>query len=184
MKSGIARENSYIGLTLSRLNKHKEALEYHQKAITIDSNIHNNERWLGEDYHNIASTLYQMEDYDKALEYYKMALERYAILGDNLRMAYCHSGLGLTSESLGEHQQALDHYYQAIEKRKNMKDIVGIAREYYNISFVFSNTDKNKEALKSLLNAKSILEEFEGYKGYSHPILTQVKERISHLESL
>lgn len=183
-ESGIARENSYIGLTLSRLNKHKEALEYHQKAITIDSNISNNERWLGEDYHNIASTLYQMEDYHKALEYYKMALERYAILGDNLRMAYCHSGLGLTSESLGEHQQALDHYYQAIEKRKNMKDIVGIAREYYNISFVFSNTDKNKEALKSLLNAKSILEEFEGNKSYSHPILTQVKERISYLESL
>jgi hypothetical protein len=40
------------------------------------------------------------------------------------------------------------------------------------------------KALKSLLNARSILEEFEGYKGYSHPILIQVKERISYLENL
>jgi tetratricopeptide (TPR) repeat protein len=183
-KSGIARENSYIGLTLSRLNKHKEALEYHQKAITIDSNISNNERWVGEDYHNIATTLYRMEDYHKALEYYKMALERYAIIGDNLRMAYCHSGLGLTNESLGEHERALEHHYQAIEKRKNMEDMVGIAREYYNISFVFSNTGKKEDALKSLSNAKSILEEFEGRKGYRHPILIQVKERISYLENL
>ena len=125
-----------------------------------------------------------MGEYHKALEYYKMALERYTLVGDNLRIAYCHSGLGLTSESLGEHQRALDHYYQALEKRKNMEDMVGIAREYYNISFIFSNTDKNKEALKSLLNAKSILDEFEGYKGYSHPILKQVKERISDLENL
>ena len=183
-ESGIARENSYIGLTLSKLNKHNEALEYHDKAITIDSNITNNERWLAEDNHNIASTLYQMGNYTKALQHYELALEKYTLIGDNLRMAYCYSGLGLTNESLGEHELALKHHYQAIEKRNNMKDVVGIAREYYNISLVFSKTGKNKEALESLLNSKLILEEFERRKGYRHPILIKVEERISNLENL
>ena len=55
--AGIARENSYLGLTLSKLKRHEEALEYHKMAIAMDENIDKNERWLAEDYHNIASTV-------------------------------------------------------------------------------------------------------------------------------
>ena len=103
-----------------------------------------------------------MGDYKKALQHYETALKIYTIIGDNLRMAYCHSGLGLTNESIGEHKESLEHYNQAIEKRKKMKDMVGIAREYYNISFVFSNTGKNKGLWNLLQMLNRFLKNLKG----------------------
>ena len=182
--SGIARQYSYIGLTLSKLKKHQEGLEYHKKAIAIDTKINNNDRWLAEDYQNIASTLYSISNYNETLEYYKLALKTYIELGDTRRQAYCYSGLGLTYQALGEHQQALDHHSKALERQERLKDDVGIAREYYNISFVFSARYKKKKALEYLSLSKSILEEFERHTGYHHPILDQVQEKISYLQNI
>ena len=183
-KPGIARENSYVGLTLSKLGSHEEALEYHEKAIQIDKEINDNERFLGEDYHNIASTLYGMGDYDKALKYYEIALEKYIKLGDTLRTAYCSSGLGRTYEAMGKHDEALNHHTKAREMRNQMQDKVGIARECYYISLVLSSKQQTNEALESLKDAKSILEEFEIQTGYRDPIFRQIQERISSLQTI
>jgi tetratricopeptide (TPR) repeat protein len=183
-KLGIARENSYIGLTLSKLGSHEEALECHEKAIQIDNEINNNERFLGEDYHNMASTLYGMGNYDKALKYYEMALEKYAKIGDTLRTAYCSSGLGRTYEAMGKHDEALNHHTKAREMRNQMQDKVGIAREYYYIGLVLSSKQQSKEALESLKAAKSILEEFERQTGYRHPMLGQIQERILSAQTI
>ena len=125
-----------------------------------------------------------MGNYDKALEYYKLALEMHTELGDTLRMSYCHSGLGLTYEAQSQYAQALDHHGKALELRKKMKDNVGIARQYYNISFVFSKMYKKKKALEYLSDSKSMLEKFERQTGYRHPVLDQVQERIKYLRSL
>jgi hypothetical protein len=58
---------------------------------------------------------------------------------------------------------------------------VGIARENYYISLIFSNKQENDKALKSLRVAESILEEFELQTGFRHPMLGEVHERISKL---
>jgi len=182
-EAGTARENSYIGCTLSKLNKHEEALEYHKRAIDIDQKISGNERWLAEDFHNLASTLFGMGDYDKALEYYKRGLEGYIGIGP-LRAAYCYSGLGLVSEALSQHQEALVYHRKALEIRKRMNQFFGIAREYYFISLVFSNQSEKNKAKLYLSKAKSVLEEFERYTGYRHPISGQIQQRISYLRNL
>jgi tetratricopeptide (TPR) repeat protein len=62
-----------------------------------------------------------MSNYNEDLEYYKQALKMYIELGDTLRTAYCYSGLGLTYEALGEHQQALDNHFKALKMRENQR---------------------------------------------------------------
>jgi|SRR5215469_8424598 len=52
---------------------------------------------------------------------------------------------------------------------------------YYNISFVLSKTNK-EDALKSLYNALTILQEFGRENGYRHPLMEDVINRISDLK--
>ena len=183
-KSGIARENSYMGLALSKLGRFQEALEYHRRAIAIDEEINNNNRWPAEDYQNIASTFYDMGEYKKALEYYNISLEKNMEVEDRLGTIYCHTGLGRTYEAMDKHEQALDHHTKALEMRREMGYKVGIAMEYYYISFVLSNKRQNNEALNSLKDALSILVDFEIQTGYPHPLLLQVQDRISSLQTI
>lgn len=66
----------------------KKHCEYHEKATDIDKKIVNNELWLAEDCHNIATTFYAMCDYDRALEHYRIALATYIELVGSLRTAF------------------------------------------------------------------------------------------------
>jgi hypothetical protein len=68
--------------------------------------------------------------------------------------------------------------------RNQMQDKVGIARECYYISLVLSSKQQTNEALESLKDAKSILEEFEIQTGYRDPIFRQIQERISSLQTI
>jgi tetratricopeptide (TPR) repeat protein len=183
-KTGMAREFSYIGSALSNLGSHEQALEYHNRAIAIDRELNDDKKWLAEDYENIASTFYNMKEYNKALEYYKISLGIYNKVADRLGTLYCYSRLGRTYEAIGEHEQALDHHYKALEMRKEMGYKAGIAREYYYISFVLYNKQQKNEALESLVLAKGILEEFDRQTGYRHPMLGEVQERIYYLQSI
>jgi tetratricopeptide (TPR) repeat protein len=182
--TGMAREFSYIGLALSNLGKHEEAIEYHDRAITIDREINDDKKWLAEDYENIATTFYNMREYRKALDHYKISLEIYNKVADRLGKLYCFSRLGRTYEAMGDHEQALEHHYKALEMRKEMGYKAGIAREYYYISFVLYNKRQENEAIESLMLAKCILEEFNRQTGYRHPMLGQVLERITFLQSV
>lgn len=122
-----------------------------------------------------------MGDYDKAIECYEKSLEKYNKLGERLGTIYCYSGLGRTYEAMGKHEKALVHHNKALAMREEMEYKVGIAREHYYISFVFFNKQQNDEALKSLIFAKSIFEEFETQTGFRHPMLGEVQERFRSL---
>jgi tetratricopeptide (TPR) repeat protein len=82
---------------------------------------------------------------------------------------------------MGKNQEALDCYNKALKIHGEINDRVGIARDYYNISFVLSKTSKD-EALKSLYNALTILREFERENGYRHPLMDGLNNRISYLK--
>jgi tetratricopeptide (TPR) repeat protein len=102
-------------------------------------------------------------------------------LNDKVGMARDYSSISDVLRNMGNYHEALDSYNNALKIHGELNDRVGMANDYYNISFVLSETSK-EEALKSLNNALTILQEFERVKGYRHPLMDRVNSRISDLK--
>ena len=84
---------------------------------------------------------------------------------------------------MDKYQEALEGYNKALIIDEELNDRVGMAKDYYNISFVLELTETGKgEALKSLYNALTILQEFERENNYRHPLMDEVNSRISALK--
>ena len=96
-------------------------------------------------------------------------------------LAKDHSNIGNVLRDIGELQEARESHSKALKIHEELDDKMGMANDYYNISFVLSKTSK-EEALKSLYNALTILQEFEKENGYRHPLMENVNSRISDLK--
>jgi tetratricopeptide (TPR) repeat protein len=96
-------------------------------------------------------------------------------------MAGDYANIGVVLDDMGKLQDALENHNKALKIHEELNDRVGIAKDYYNISFVLSKTNKD-EASNCLYNALSILQEFERENGYHHPLMDEVNSRISYLK--
>lgn len=76
--------------------------------------------------------------------------------------------------------KASEYVKRSVEYHKELKDRVGMAGDYCNISCAFSETSK-EEAIKNLDGALKILEVFEQENDYHHPLIESVTSRISYL---
>ena len=92
-----------------------------------------------------------------------------------------YKNIGIVLRDMGKYQEALDSFNMALKVHEELNDRVGLARDYYNISFVPSKTSK-EEALKFVYNALTILQEFERVNNYRHPLMDKVNSRISNLK--
>ena len=132
------------------------------------------------DYLNIGVVLRYLSRFTESLESHKRGLAINNELKDRVRIARDYMGIALVLNSMGEYKEALDSHNKALDIHKELNNRVGMAGDHYNISFILSRTNK-KEALKSLSNALTILQEFEKQNNYHHPLIEQVNNTISYL---
>jgi len=136
---------------------------------------------MAKDYTNIGSVLDNMGNHQEALESYNMALKIDEGLNDRVALGRDYANIGVVLGETGKLQAALDGLSKALKIREELNDRVGMATDYYNISIVLSKTSKD-EALKSLYNALTILQQFERENNYRHPLMEKVNSRISYLK--
>ena len=63
-----------------------------------------------------------MEEFNKAESCYLKAISGYNYLEDNPSLAECYTNLGITQESDGRYDAAINSYKAALQIREEMKD--------------------------------------------------------------
>ena len=96
-------------------------------------------------------------------------------------MARDYADIGNVLDDMGKSQEALESLNMALKIHEELNDRVGMARDYFNMSFVLPKTSKD-EALKALDKAVAILQKLETENNYRHPLMEKVDIRISDLK--
>jgi tetratricopeptide (TPR) repeat protein len=139
-----------IAMAYSSLGQPLEALEYYDKAFSIQKEMGDGDR-LASTLNNIGYVYYRLEppQLDRALEYFALSE---SILGrrleqggrleqrdDWLRLAATFSNIGLVYDGLEQSEKALDYYHRALSIQHELEDQSGLATTLNNIGGVFHN---------------------------------------------
>ncbi len=137
------------GVLYGALDRHKEAMNFYQKALDIYRILKDRD---GE-----ASIMQNMgiihvanKDYRNALGYYLSALKVYDELHDSISMAQIYLNLGSSYEEQSDYSRGLSYYQKAlnISLRKDYK--FGIAYSYFSLGSLYSKTRDYSQALENL----------------------------------
>ena len=145
------------------------ALKYCKKAIQIQPE--NNEAHVlsGDIYTDTASAYQSIGDYNRALDYYKKALEiRKARLGEeHPDTAKTYNNIALVYRDMGNSEKALEYNVKAIRIRESSlgKDNVDTATSYNNIALVYRDiSDKMKMLGKQKESEENLNKSLDYYK--------------------
>ncbi|WP_224995733.1 tetratricopeptide repeat protein [Cesiribacter sp. SM1] len=99
-------------------------------------------------------------DQDKAILYFEKARVAFTKLEDPVRLAGVANNIGVVKEQQGKFREAYDSYYQALEIRRQIQDLPGVAQSYFNlgnIKYLLSDFNKALDFYKlSLAEARKI----------------------------
>src|SRR5262249_53442645 len=115
------------------------------------------------------------------LDNHNKSLNIHEELSDRVGMADDYRNIGNVLNDMGDLQKALDNHNKSLIIHEELSDRIGMEGDYYNMSSPLSKTS-NHEALKSLYNALTILQEFERENNYHHPLTEDVNKRIFYLK--
>jgi len=108
---------------------------------------------------NQSLDLYNLADYQGALEKFQAALALYQEIGDRLGEGMALNGMGICYESLGQYDKALDCCEEALIILREMGNRAGEAMTLNNIGMVYDDLGEYQQALAYYQQALSILRE-------------------------
>ena len=100
-------------------NKLTDAIEYHLKAIAIDSSFGNNKQ-LGDTYCNLGAIYEENNDYERAIYYYKKSIELCKNVGYKTGVKNALELLSGVYEEQGKHEEA----YELLKQSMQVKDSI------------------------------------------------------------
>ncbi|XP_051012880.1 tetratricopeptide repeat protein 24 [Acomys russatus] len=102
-----------LGMTHNVLGNYQEAQEFHQKAASLHGSV--GQRWeQGQSFLGLAFSLSQRGDHRAAWDSYLHALQAAQDTGDVKGQWQACEGLGAAAARLGQHDQALKYYKEAL----------------------------------------------------------------------
>jgi len=160
--AGFAHTN--IGGVYWNLRQYQKALEYHQKALDISTNIRDIK---GESVSliNIGLVYDDLGHYHKALECYQKALNIDRKIGDVNGEANVLTNIGNVYADFGQYEKAIGYYAQALPIYRKIGDVRGEARGLNNMGYALLYFGKISRAAERLGSAADF---FEAIRGQVH----------------
>ncbi len=149
----IAIRLSNVGMVLKHLGRAKEAIEKMIESVTMYEGLKDYSN-LGRVQTLIGSFLNDIGDLDRSLEYYKKALDNYAIVSDSIRIAQCYYNISNVLVLKEDYPKALEYLTKAnhlFTKSKATREKV------YTLNSMISIYHKLKQYDKALLFADSAI---------------------------
>ncbi|KAL4646731.1 tetratricopeptide repeat protein 24 isoform X1 [Arapaima gigas] len=154
-----------MGAIHNTLGEHREALSYHQQAVTLYGALGSRDA-QGQSFSNLAFALSQLGDHEEAGENYLHALQAFKDAGDIQGQWQACEGLGATWGCLGKPERATLYYKQALALLSKCKDSPEMVHERL--------VNKLADALQDLLR-----DPLSHRKGLT-PVWPQVKDAVDH----
>lgn len=160
-----------LGVLYCDNTNYDKALEYHNKALSINIQL------LGTDhldtatsYNNIGTVYDDLGEFDRALEYYHkaLAIEEKVLGQELLNIANTYNNVGGAYLHKGEYNKALEYYDKSLKINEKIigTDSPFIATSYCNIGTAYDYMGQYETALEYNLKSLKITEQFFGH---SHP---------------
>ena len=116
--------------------------------------------------YNLLGIVYDItSEYDSALYYYQLSLEKSRLTGYTKITAGAYNNIGMVHKSRGNYKEAIRTYYQALNTFKGHSDPKIIANIYNNLGLVHSELKQNSLALDFHKKALAIREEINDKYG-------------------
>ena len=165
-----------------------ESFGYAGDALKIAEKIKDAVR-IGLSFRSMADFYRVTAVYDKALQYYLLALKQFTETGDTLRMAQCYNEIGKVHMASGDFAEASINYRQALKLNIAIVSQPQIAVNYMNMGLNYLGADSVNKSLSyflvSLIIADSLNMENEKIAlmkniGYSYARLGKNEEALGH----
>lgn len=116
--------------------------------------------------YNLLGIVYDItSEYDSALLYYRLSLEKSRLTGYTKIIAGAYNNIGMVHKSRGNYEEAIRTYYQALNTFKDQSDPKIIANIYNNLGLVYSELKQYTLALDFHKKALIIREEINDKYG-------------------
>ncbi|HMV10309.1 MAG TPA: helix-turn-helix domain-containing protein [Cyclobacteriaceae bacterium] len=148
-----------IGLNYSQANNYEKAIEYHKKALELNTQI-NHKTGIARDFNNLGYTHELMKDFTSARDNYVKALNMRMAIGDSAEMILPFLNVGAINITLKNYPAALEHLSKAqrLAKKFNNNNLIAL------IDQNFGSIDVAKG------NYKSALEHYQAALKLAHQI--------------
>lgn len=161
-KSGIALCINNIGLIYMAQGMDDKATASFQEALSMwagmtgesDENKSSEiKRRMSMAYLNLGIIQKNQKNYEKAIEYYQLALDIRREMGDSRAMSECYLNMGVAYRNLGESDKAFIYYDKALFVFEKAGDKKAIMRANNNIGTLFTESGNWEKALTYLTTA-------------------------------
>lgn len=122
------------------------ALYYFSRKLAIDRELGKKEGEAAA-LNNIAGIYRQKGDYDKALEYYRQALD---LIKDDKEKATAYNNIASVYLDKGDYSKAIEYFQKAIELGERVGDYHGVAQRYISLGATYIKA-KNYELAEKYL---------------------------------
>ncbi|MCU4175720.1 tetratricopeptide repeat-containing sensor histidine kinase [Carboxylicivirga sp. N1Y90] len=110
-------------------------------------------------YHQLGSMMFDLYNYDEAIDYYTTGKEYSALINDTLQQAKANLNIGLIHRRQGAFAKAVQGYYDALSVFESMNDKKGIAICYLSIGSIHRVSFQEESAIKAYEEALEIFKE-------------------------
>ena len=161
-QSGIALCINNIGLIYMAQGMDDKATASFQEALSMwsgmtgeseESKNREIKRRMSMAYINLGVIQRNQKNFEKAIEYYQLALDLRKELGDSRAMSECYLNMGVAYRNLGETDKAFIYYDKALYVFEKAGDKKAIMRANNNIGTLFTESEDWDKALNYLSTA-------------------------------
>ena len=145
---GRAYAHKVLGLVRMRHPDQRFALNSHRKAEEILRTVKDKGR-LAMNHNNTGIAHYRDGDYEKAMEFYLLALALYEDLGRRNKVANLYYYIGRIYDKQENPEQALVNYINALKIRQAHNDLQGVATSLKAIALLYQNKGEYQEAIRN-----------------------------------
>ncbi|MCF6183754.1 MAG: tetratricopeptide repeat protein, partial [Bacteroidales bacterium] len=154
-KFAIAKTNSNIGISETKLNRIDSALTYFSKALKY-AEAEKNEIFKAQIYDNMADCYIKQKKYDKAELYLAKAMIITEKNNSKFGKIYITLGLADLYTKTGRYDKALSYATNALSISKEIQSISMIKNSYLRLSKIYENKNDYKNSLKYYKKYKSL----------------------------
>ncbi len=142
-------------------SRYDEALLCLEKSLALSLEV-NNPNKLPDIYRMFGVVLEALGDPAKSLEYFKLSYQTSLENKDSISLSKALNSLAISNQYyLGNYQQAISYYLEAIAVNKALNRIAGLGNNYYNLSGSYYSLGNTVQAIRYQLDA---LKQFERLK--------------------
>lgn len=145
VKAGVLFDTGMFYVSTDRFDKGMTMMMDAPKALGGDIR----RDYRAADYYNLAGDCqYDADNYEDALECYKLACKIYLEIGDKFKTAYIYNNIGYCYDTLSKFRDALFYYQKAFQYYKAVDDIDGIINNVKNVALMYERLQDYTSALK------------------------------------